>query len=484
MLDAVIVVTLDGKIIGWNGIAEHVFGWRSDEAEGRPLSELIIPLQHRAAHDEGMRRMLEGAEPRVLNKLIEITALHRDGREFPVELSITMSKTSAGSLFVGFLRDISLRMAAEDAMRRQALESALMFDLASIAADANSFEDVVAEGLAAICRLSAWPVGHAFTVVGKNPGELVSTGIWHESEPGLADRMRKATAEIDWAEGIGLPGTILATGEPVWLSDVGDDANFPRRHAGFRGCFGFPLTFEGNIIAILEFFSASPTEPDRDMLLMVRSLGEQIGRVFERRRRQDREALLMHELNHRVKNLLMVVQAIARQTFKTAATPDEGLGALMSRLRALAKAHDLLLASDMRIIGLRDAVEGAIEGSGNALERFTMQGRNIMVPGKYATPIVLAVHELCTNSVKYGSLSSQNGSVAISWGKTGDCGKFAFDWIETGGPEVTRPSHRGFGSLLLTRMLEAELGGKVEIDFAPTGLHCRLIAPVLAAQAS
>jgi two-component sensor histidine kinase len=357
-----------------------------------------------------------------------------------------------------------------------------MFDLATMATQAESFEDALADGLAAICRLSGWPVGHAFTVVGEDPGRLVSTDIWHESEPGAAEPMREATEAVSWDAGVGLPGMILSTGEPLWLTDTDHELNFFRKTAGFRAGFGFPLTCEGRVIAILEFFSRSPEKPDPELLLTVRTLGEQVGRVFERRRRQDREALLVDELNHRVKNLLMVVQSVARQTFRRNPSPEAALDAFLGRLAALAKAHDLLLASDLREVGLRDVVEGAIKGSGSALDRFRISGKNSPVPGSYATPIVLALHELCTNSVKYGSLSMPDGVVQLTWGRSEDRDEFVFEWREIGGPTVTQPSRTGFGSILLGRMLEAELGGKAEVEYAPDGLRCRFTTMIPAAE--
>jgi PAS domain S-box-containing protein len=478
VLDAVVIVTLEGRVIGWNGVAENTFGWAADEAMGQQLSELIIPPQHRSAHEEGIARLVSGAPPRVLNRRIEISALRANGAEFPVELSITATETADGPVFIGFLRDITRRRRAEEALRRQAVESRLMFDLAAMAAEADSFEEALAEGLAAICRLSGWPVGHAFTVTGPNPGKLVSTNIWHEAEPGAADAMREATARIAWDAGVGVPGTILLTGEPLWLTDTNETLNFFRKDAGFRGGFGFPLTCEGRIIAILEFFAHSPAPPDPQLLLTVRTLGEQVGRVFERRRRQDREALLIDELNHRAKNLLMVVQAIARQTFRKAASPELALEAFLGRLNALARAHDLLLASDLRDLDLRDAVEAAIEGCGNTLDRFEINGNNTRVPAGRGTTIVLAIHELCTNSVKYGSLSVPDGQVAVSWGRTPEGDQFAIEWRESGGPPVAPPERQGFGSTLLGRMLEAELGGAVEIDYAPDGLRYRFTTPL------
>ncbi len=117
-LDAVVVMRLDGTVAGWNDVAERVFGWSFEEAQGRRMSELIIPLQHREAHENGLAHFLKSGEGPVLNRHIEITALRRDGRELPIELSITFTEEFDQPLFLGFLRDITER---QEAHRRQEL---------------------------------------------------------------------------------------------------------------------------------------------------------------------------------------------------------------------------------------------------------------------------------------------------------------------------------------------------------------------------
>ncbi len=117
-LDAVVVMRLNGTVAGWNDVAERVFGWTFDEVRGRRMSELIIPLQHREAHENGLAHFLECGEGPVLDRHIEITALRRDGRELPIELSITFTEEFDQPLFLGFLRDISER---QEAHRRQEL---------------------------------------------------------------------------------------------------------------------------------------------------------------------------------------------------------------------------------------------------------------------------------------------------------------------------------------------------------------------------
>ncbi|MEO7564361.1 MAG: HWE histidine kinase domain-containing protein [Sphingomicrobium sp.] len=121
--DAVIVMSDDGLVIGWNANADASFGFTSEEAMGRRLSELIIPERYRDAHENGMKHYIATGEGPVLNNRIEIEALHRDGHEFPVELSITASEQFGDRLFIGFLRDISDRRAQAERQQRVLQES-------------------------------------------------------------------------------------------------------------------------------------------------------------------------------------------------------------------------------------------------------------------------------------------------------------------------------------------------------------------------
>lgn len=480
VLDAVVVMDTAGRVAGWNGVAEQTFGWTREEAIGRLLGDLIVPPVHRAAHAAGLLRLLEGAPPRVLNRRIEITGLRRSGEEIPIELSITSAPTAGGMVFIGFLRDITAQVRAADALRRQSQEAQLLFDVAQMASEAESFEAALEDVLGAICTLSGWGVGHAFVVPASDPDTLVSTPIWVETEPGGADAIRAKTESLTFRPGYGLPGVILASGEPLWIADTNASENFPRWKLGFRGAFGFPLKCDGVTIAVLEFFARSPVAPDPELLLTVRALGEQVGRVFERRRREDREKLLVNELNHRIKNMLAVVQAIASQTFRGADTSREALAAFNGRLRAIADAQDMLFAANDQDLGLREVIENAISGTGSALDRFTIKGKNFGFSSARAVPVTLAIHELCTNSIKYGALSVPAGRIVIDWHADPSKQRFALEWREYGGPPVKPPTRQGFGTRLIERGLSTELGGEVSIHYPTEGLICRFTAPLAA----
>ncbi|HEX9965351.1 MAG TPA: HWE histidine kinase domain-containing protein [Allosphingosinicella sp.] len=477
-LDAVVVMTREGIVAGWNERAEQTFGWTGSDAVGRLMADLIIPEQHREAHCQGLARYNETSEERVLGRRIEITALDKNGREFPVELSITLAGHPDESLFLGFLRDISDRREAEARLRRQATETELLFNVTRIAAETPSFEEALRACLKAICELTGWPAGHAL-VVRPGKAELVSTSVWHEEAPGVAALLSVRSQEMRFTPGVGLPGLILESGEPAWISDPENDPAFLRKGLGLAAAFGFPIKSEGRVVAVLEFFSRNASQPDPDLMLTVRTLGEQVGRVLERRRTEEHLRLLVNELNHRVKNSLAVVQSIAAQTLR--GDDMEGArGAFDDRLSALAAAHDLLTSQNWQSASLRDVIERAGLGCGASPNRLIVAGPELRVQPKTAVSIAMAVHELCTNAVKYGAFASDLGRVRVEWGihASGGESRLRLVWQEEGGPPVAPPGRRGFGTRMIERALAAELGGTARIDFLPDGIRCIVEAPL------
>jgi PAS domain S-box-containing protein len=480
-LDAVVVMTREGHVAAWNKVAEEVFGWTGAEASGRFMADLIIPERFREAHATGLARYLSTGEQRVLGRRIEISGCRRDGSEIPIELSVTTAEAGGETLFIGFLRDISARHEAEARLRRQAQETQLLFDVTRMAAASGSFEEALEVSLRAICELIGWPVGHALILKPGSASELVSTNVWHEAEPRIADRLKAQTARIRFKPGMGLPGHILQTGEPAWFGDVGDSSNFPRRGLGFSAAFGFPVRSGERILAVLEFFSTGVAAPDDDLLLTVRTLGEQVGRVLERKRTEEHQRLLINELNHRVKNTLAIVQSIAHQTLKGQDTADHTRQSLESRLAALAGAHDLLTSENWEAASLASVVRNAGMGCGASEARFSAQGPDVRLQPQTAVSVAMAIHELCTNAVKYGALSNEAGTVALSWdiGNAEDgARRLRLVWEESGGPPVAPPPRRGFGTRLIERGLASDLGGTARIAFHPEGVVCTVEAPL------
>jgi two-component sensor histidine kinase len=195
--------------------------------------------------------------------------------------------------------------------------------------------------------------------------------------------------------------------------------------------------------------------------------------ITERKQGEDQRRLLVHELNHRVKNTLAIVQSIALQTMRGATSLVEVRHALTDRLVALAKAHDALTGENWEGAELNDIVAGAIAPLADT-DRFHVEGPRVWLSPALSLSLALALHELATNASKYGALSTEQGSVNISWDVNGprDAQRLTLRWRERGGVPVRPPTRQGFGTRLIERSFSADLGGSATIDFAPDGVTC------------
>jgi two-component sensor histidine kinase/PAS domain-containing protein len=200
--------------------------------------------------------------------------------------------------------------------------------------------------------------------------------------------------------------------------------------------------------------------------------------ITDRKRAEAQQRVLLDELNHRVKNTLAVVQSLAQQSFRGDLADPTAKRAFEARLKAVAAANGLLVRQDWKAASIRALVaDVAGPGCGADQGRFDIGGPDVELPPQTAVPIALALHELCTNAVKYGALSNGNGRVAVHWTfEPADAPLLRITWTETGGPPVAAPTARGFGSKLIERALAAELGAPVAMDFRPEGLICVIVA--------
>lgn len=195
--------------------------------------------------------------------------------------------------------------------------------------------------------------------------------------------------------------------------------------------------------------------------------------------RKEREAhlhMLMREITHRSKNLLAVIQGMARQTARTAGSIGNFLELFSARIQALAHSHDLLVQQSWHSAALEDLVRGQLE---HYLDRggaqLVVQGPAVWLDPEAAQSIGLAIHELTANAARFGSLSRPEGKVSVMWRHDGD--DVEIMWNESGGPEVKPERNPGFGSLVLEKNLPRALGASVQLDFRPQGLRCRIALP-------
>jgi PAS domain S-box-containing protein len=298
-LDGVIVMDTSGVVRGWNDRAERKFGFTAAEAEGRRMSELIIPERYREAHESGLARFLATGVGPVLGTLIEIEALCADGREIPVELSITYTEHFGEPLFLGFLRDVSARRGAERT-----------------------------------------------------------------------------------------------------------------------------------------------------------------------------QALLIDELNHRVKNLLAVVSSIAHLTARDAASPDEFAEAFTGRLAALGRSHELLTAARWERASLPALVASLTEPHAEQERRIEVRGEAVDLAPRDVIALGMILYELLTNATKYGALSRPEGSLSIAW----QCDADALElfWTERGAGRAMPPARTGFGTRMIDSSARHDLAGVAEWDWSEGGLIFRL----------
>lgn len=191
------------------------------------------------------------------------------------------------------------------------------------------------------------------------------------------------------------------------------------------------------------------------------------------------QRIVINDMNHRMKNLLTVVQAMAMQSFRDDRPVAMSMDSFGSRLRALAGAHDLLLDRSRDDVALLGVIESTVAPHDPGNDRVTFEGPPLVLDPETAVSMAMAVHELLTNATKYGALSTPDGTVAIAWSfdNTPDQGKVRLEWKERGGPVVAVPARRGFGTRFIERVLAGQANGEAAIRFEPDGVRAVFEAP-------
>ena len=281
-LDAVISMDAGGVITDWNAQAANMFGWSREEALGRRVSETVIPARDRTAHEQGLEHFLRTGEGRILNRRIEMMAIHRKGHEFPVEVAISPARLGDAYIFSAFVRDITARRRAERRLTSQ-------YEVTRALSESRTLEEAGPKILQAICESLEWEMG-AFWRLDRQSNVLRCLDLWQA--PALkAEEFVLATWQVTFGLGIGLPGRVWSTGKPTWISDVLREANFPRAEAaakvGFHGAFGFPIKVGTVVEGIIELYSREIEEPDEELLKMVTDVGLKIGQFGERARAEE-----------------------------------------------------------------------------------------------------------------------------------------------------------------------------------------------------
>ena len=306
-LEAFISIGGDGRVTAWNPAAERTFGYSRDEAYGALLDELIVPERYRAAHRAGVARVVAGEPGRVLNQRLDLRALHRDGHEFPIELTLTATETPAGRRFHAFAHDVTL---AERARRFNAVEAAVSYGLTRAGSSAEAATQVV-EALGV--RMD-WPVVELW-LVDEGRQVLTCPARFHAGD---ADMGGFAVDELEY--GLGVPGAVCRTGRPVWVADLATDTQLLRsREAatfGLHVAVGVPIQSGAHVLGAIAVYGDTVEDPEDNLITLLGGVAAHVGQFLERRRAEELAVELARTkdefvalVTHELRNPLAVISS-------------------------------------------------------------------------------------------------------------------------------------------------------------------------------
>ncbi len=282
-LDGILTVDSEGMILTFNPAAEDLFGYEAAEAIGEPLPMLLAPA-HREEMAEALRTYRETGYAPVIGATQELTAQHRDGRTFPIELSLSEVVSGTQPRLTGIVHDITERKRDERRLTTQ-------YRTANVLTESDSLADAAPRLLQTICEQLDWERGELW-LPSADGTRLENTETWQFSNRPLPT-FEEATRETTFVPGEGLPGVVWEEQRPQWLPDVREEELFVRSEAAekadVRAGFAFPIRLDESVLGVMVFFSRDIREPDEGLLQMFSVIGNQIGQFAERR--QTEEAL-------------------------------------------------------------------------------------------------------------------------------------------------------------------------------------------------
>jgi len=416
--DALISKDVYGIVQSWNRAAERIFGWTADEIIGEPISR-IYPDDRILEEDSILQRIRSG-------EVIErFETVRRDKQGHRLNVAITVSPLTDRSGKV-----IGASTIAHDISRAELQANEVRFRTL-----VNSIPQLawIADRQGAVCWYNNRWYEYAGTTVNKMHDWKWARAIHPEHLERVKNRIQRS----------------LETGEE-W------EDTFPLR--GKDGSYRWFLS------------RAVPLFREDG------SLWKWIGThtdVTAQQEHEQRAELLMNEINHRVKNILTLIQAIAHRTFSS--SPKDLLDRFDERIQSLVAAQDLLINNRLKASPLADLVHAQLSHFSDLFgTRIFCEGPPVSLTSKASQAIGMALHELATNAAKYGAISNEAGRVDVVWSleHAADGQKlFIMRWLESGGPPVPKPKRQGFGSVIIAAAVEMSIGGTVFLDHAPTGVR-------------
>jgi two-component sensor histidine kinase len=313
---------------------------------------------------------------------------------------------------------------------------------------------------------------------------LDEVGIASETYPSLAD----VVARLDAAACVVVTEEALMSADrrdlAAWLTTQPPWSDLPFILLSHRG--GSPVKhltrLLGNVTVLERPFHPSVlVSAVRSGLRARRRQREIEAHLLERQRTHERQALLIRELHHRVKNTLATVQGLLGATARSAHSVDTFYQSFADRIFSLAKTHNLLTEDFWQTASFAEILKNELSHyDDGARKRILLDGPSIELLANCAVPLGMAIHELTTNATKYGALSAPGGRIEVLWTvrNLDTERRLDIEWIERGGPPVEPPKRRGFGSTLLRRVLTDQCNAAIRIDYDRAGLICRIDMPL------
>jgi PAS domain S-box-containing protein len=426
---AVYTTDAEGRITFFNQAAADLWGHRPELGSDRWCGSwrLFWPDGRPMAHDQcPMAQTLREGRP---VRGIEAIAEKPDGTRINFLPYPTPLRDASGRLIgaINLLMDITERHRSE-------------IELARLAAIVTSSDDaIISKTLDG--RITSWNAA-ATRIFGYSAVEIIGQSITRIIPPELHDDEKRIVAQ-------------LARGERIDHYETVRVANDGRR-----------IDVSLSVSAL------------RDRFGKVMGASKVVRDITERKQAEKLQHLLINELNHRVKNTLATVQAIAGQSLLRSASPSHFVSAFSGRIQALAQAHILLTQETLRGADIGAIVRDQVLLGAVGDERISCSGPSIMLNPQATVQLALVLHELGTNARKYGALSLPGGLLSLSWGMRADAGDhLLLDWKESKGPKVSVPAARGFGMTLIEETLRT-LGGAAVIHYFADGLTCEITLPL------